>query len=73
MTGTPVICLQLFVTKARERGYLEGKPVEPCISSSESTGCNKSIAIPDPESFLVGRHLSKVIGDPFDQFVQKFG
>lgn len=46
----PVRYLQLFVTQAREKGYLGGKTTEPSISSSEATGSNKSIVMPDPES-----------------------
>ena len=38
---------------AQEEGYLGRKTDEPSISSSEATGSNKLIIMPDPAFFLV--------------------
>ena len=40
------------VRKVLKEGYLGGKTAEPSISPNEVTGSNKSIVMPDPESFF---------------------
>jgi len=54
--------------KAREEGCLGSKTAEPLISSSESTGSNKSVVMPDCESMTLRWHNHQdaqlVIGRP---------